>query len=78
MLSTYNLTMENEVFDVIILGGGPSGLTASIYTSRANFKTVVIAGLFPGGQLLTTTSVDNWPGNPNGIQGPVLISNLMP
>jgi thioredoxin reductase (NADPH) len=65
-----------ETYDVIILGGGPSGLTAAIYTTRANFKTLLIAGVKWGGQLMLTTLVENFPGFPEGVQGPELMTNM--
>jgi thioredoxin reductase (NADPH) len=61
---------------LIILGSGPAGYTAAVYAARANLKPVLITGMEPGGQLTTTTDVDNWPGDVEGLQGPVLMERM--
>jgi len=61
---------------VLILGSGPAGYSAAVYAARANLKPLVITGLEQGGQLMTTTDVDNWPGDVEGLQGPALMERM--
>ena len=62
-------TSTPEHHRLIILGSGPAGYTAAVYAARANLKPVLITGLAQGGQLMTTTDVENWPADPKGVQG---------
>ena len=62
---------------VLILGSGPAGYTAAVYAARANLKPMLITGLAQGGQLMTTTEVDNWPADHNGVQGPDLMARFL-
>jgi thioredoxin reductase (NADPH) len=68
--------MENSIRDTVVLGTGCAGLTAAIYAARANLRPLVVDGHEPGGQLSLTTLVENFPGFPDGIQGPELIENM--
>ena len=67
---------ETQHHQLIILGSGPAGYTAAVYAARANLNPVVITGMQAGGQLTTTTDVDNWPGDVEGVQGPELMERM--
>ena len=69
--------METTHHRLLILGSGPAGYTAAVYAARANLDPVLITGMEQGGQLMTTTEVDNWPGDPEGVQGPDLMARML-
>lgn len=68
--------MDSTHYQLLILGAGPAGYTAAIYAARANLNPTLITGLQPGGQLTTTSEVDNWPGDYEGVQGPELMERM--
>src|SRR6187397_3268889 len=61
---------------LLILGSGPAGYAAAVYAARANLRPVLVTGLQQGGQLMTTTEVDNWPGDAHGLMGPDLMTRM--
>ena len=67
---------ETKHCRLLILGSGPAGYTAAVYAARANLNPVLVTGMEQGGQLMTTTDVDNWPGDPEGVQGPDLMTRM--
>jgi thioredoxin reductase (NADPH) len=69
--------MNNKHAKVLILGSGPAGYTAAVYAARANLQPMLITGIAQGGQLMTTTEVDNWPADVHGVQGPDLMQRFL-
>lgn len=67
---------NGELYDIVIIGSGPAGYTAGIYAARANLRTLLIAGVTPGGQLMLTGMVENFPGFPEGVMGPDLMDSM--
>lgn len=74
----YNKNIESSKtkYDVIIIGGGPAGYTAGIYCSRGGYDTLILSGILPGGQLMNTTDVENYPGFKSGVMGPDLMMEI--
>ena len=70
-------TLHTQHAQVLILGSGPAGYTAAVYAARANLKPLLITGIAQGGQLMTTTEVDNWPADVHGVQGPELMQRFL-
>ena len=68
---------DKQHFRLLILGSGPAGYSAAVYAARANLNPVIITGIEQGGQLMTTTDVDNWPGDIEGLQGPILMDRML-
>ena len=68
---------DNFIRKLIILGSGPTGYTAAVYAARAGLEPCLITGIEQGGQLTTTTDVENWPGDSNGLQGPELMERML-
>ncbi|MCK5826638.1 MAG: thioredoxin-disulfide reductase [Desulfuromusa sp.] len=68
--------MSNTEYDIVIIGGGPAGMTAGLYTSRASLKTLLIEKAIMGGQMMTATTIENFPGHPGGIGGPELMMRI--
>ena len=71
------MTQPSTHAKVLILGSGPAGYTAAIYAARANLEPLLVTGMAQGGQLMTTTDVDNWPADVAGVQGPELMQRFL-
>jgi thioredoxin reductase (NADPH) len=76
IITNFNKINMNKHSRLLILGSGPAGYSAAVYAARANLKPVLLTGLAPGGQLMTTTDVDNWPADFAGVQGPALMERF--
>src|SRR5215204_5891713 len=76
LTSGSSMTKSTRHSRLLILGSGPAGYSAAVYAARANLKPVLITGLAQGGQLMTTTDVDNWPADAMGVQGPELMERF--
>src|SRR5215204_5439297 len=76
LTSGSSMTKSTRHSRLLILGSGPAGYSAAVYAARANLKPVLITGLAQGGQLMTTTDVDNWPADVEGLQGPELMVRM--
>src|SRR5689334_8806165 len=74
---TKTMSQTNRHCRLLILGSGPAGYSAAVYAARANLQPVLITGLAQGGQLMTTTDVDNWPADADGVQGPELMERFL-
>jgi len=77
VLEIWNILMKQVHHKLIIVGSGPAGYSAAVYAARANLNPVIITGLEQGGQLMTTTEVENWPGDPGDLQGPELMARML-
>src|SRR6186713_1282416 len=75
-ISGFPMTKATKHCRLLILGSGPAGYSAAVYAARANLQPVLITGLAQGGQLMTTTDVDNWPADADGVQGPDLMTRF--
>src|SRR5678809_839471 len=76
-ITSVPMTKATNHCRLLILGSGPAGYSAAVYAARANLQPVLLTGLAQGGQLMTTTDVDNWPADANGVQGPELMDRFM-